>query len=269
MNLSHLRKQAKNLQALFPELVAAHGSRLQLSHAQDAIARIHGYPSWSIAAKKDAGGPAETTVAGPMNPIVDAIRVGYVFHLSQEEELAIKLDDDGDPKKYAIGREATLARVREVDDESVRRASDAFDQLTDRLGGMFGDFRDFSPEVLQRLIDAARASVKGCPLHIEAWNFIGGALFEQGNYTESMAVVEPVATALLSLLPAKGVIQVCYGVLDNRPFFRIVHCYLLLLDKAGRHPEADALAKRMYALWPNDNMGFRFLLTRKQRRQEG
>jgi len=44
MNLSHLRKQAKNLQSIFPELVAAHGSRLLLSHAQDAIAGSYGYP---------------------------------------------------------------------------------------------------------------------------------------------------------------------------------------------------------------------------------
>lgn len=268
MNLSHLRKQAKNLQSIFPELVAAHGSKLQLSHAQDAIARIHGYPSWSVAAEKDAAGSAAASVISPTNPIVDAIRVGYVFHLSQEEELVIKLDDDGDPKKYAIGREATLAPVREADDKSVRRAADAFDELTDRLGGVSGDFRDYSPEVLQRLIDAARASVKGCPLHIEAWNLIGGALFTQAKFTESLAVVEPVATALLALLPSQGVIQVCYGVLSNRPFFRIVHCYLLLLNKAERHREADALAKRMFALWPNDNMGFRSMLTRKQRMQE-
>lgn len=268
MNLSHLRKQAKNLQSLFPELVAAHGSKLLLSHAQDAIARIHGYPSWSVAAEKDGSGVAPE-VASAKTPIAEVIRSGYAWNLSPIAKLVVELDDNAQPINHAMGREASLYTVRNDDHAAVRRADDDFDDLAERLGRMTGDFDDYDPIDLQKLIKAAKASVDRCPLHIEAWNFIGGALFAQRKYTEAMAVVEPVATGLLALLPSQGLIHVCYGDLSNRPFYRVVHCYLLLLDKAGRHTEADALAKRMYALWPNDNMGFRFLLTRKQRRQEG
>jgi hypothetical protein len=63
-------------------------------------------------------------------------------------------------------------------------------------------------------------------------------------------------------------VQVSYGFLANRPFFRLLHCNVLLLDAVGRHREADALVKRALKLCPNDNIGFRFLKTRAMRARE-
>ena len=52
MNIEHLRKQAKNLQSIFPELVATSGPKLTLASARAALARTHGFPSWSAAVAK-------------------------------------------------------------------------------------------------------------------------------------------------------------------------------------------------------------------------
>jgi hypothetical protein len=264
MNIDHLRKQAKNLQSIFPELVATSGPKLTLASAQAAIARTHGFPSWSAAVAKAALAPLEG-VAPAASTVGAAIRRGYVFLADEETQLPTELDDDAEPTRFAPGREVALSFRLKRDAASVDRAERVVDELADRLGNMTGDYTEYTPENLAALQAAARKAVARCPLYVDGWNRIAGSLLTQGRHDEAMAVAEPVALALLDLLPTNGLIQVCYGVLENRPFFRVVHCYLLLLDKARRHREADALARRMYDLWPNDNMGFRFLLTRADR----
>jgi len=271
MNIDHLRKQAKNLQSIYPDLVAARGAKLSLAHAQDAIARTHGFPSWAAMVSKAASAPSETTgvVSGVQNTIGNLIRDGYRFVAGEETELAIQLDDNAEPTRFALGREVMLSFRKPRQAASVRREDEALDEFSERLGGLTGAFRDYTPLGLASLLAAARKAVERCPLYLDGWNRAAGALFTQGKFAEAMAIVEPVAVALLDLLPSEGTIQASYRDLSNRPFYRIVHCYLLLLHQAGRHREADVLAGRMYGLWPNDNIGFRFLLTRKARDAPG
>jgi hypothetical protein len=267
MNLSQLRKQAKNLKQLFPELVATHGNELTLSQALEAVARSHGYPSWSAAVAK-----AEPPDAGRLREVAPSdigtiLRAGYAFALSEDAELAVDLDDNGEPTRYAAGHEAILCLRQRADAIAVRREDDALDALSDRLGGVTGSFSDYTARSLAPLLRAAREAVARCPLFLDGWSRVAGLLFTQHKFAEALAVAEPVATALLNMLPTAGVVQVRYGHLENRPFFRIVHCHLLLLHQAGRHREADALAARMYRLWPGDNMGFRFLLDQASREE--
>ena len=63
-------------------------------------------------------------------------------------------------------------------------------------------------------------------------------------------------------------VQISYGMFERRAFFRLMHSYLLLLDAVDRHADADPLAPRLYALWPMDNIGLRFLLTRQDRAED-
>jgi hypothetical protein len=53
MNVEHLKKQAKALVKIFPSLVATNQGKLSLHDAQQAVAALNGYPSWTamIAAK--------------------------------------------------------------------------------------------------------------------------------------------------------------------------------------------------------------------------
>lgn len=48
MKVSHLRKQAKNLSRLYPELLEANPTQLPLAAALATVARMNGYPSWEI-----------------------------------------------------------------------------------------------------------------------------------------------------------------------------------------------------------------------------
>lgn len=268
MNLSHLRKQAKNLKQIYPELVAVHGGALSLAQAQEAIARTHGYPSWSAVVGRAGSPDADRSGQSAAQDVGAVIRAGYLFELTKDAELVVAIDDNGEPTRHAAGHDAVLSFHRRSDALDVQREDDSLDALADRLGGATGDFNDYTARGLASLLRASREAVARCPLHIDAWNRVAGVLFTQRNFQDALAVAEPVATALLDLLPPQGVIQVNYGRLDNRPFFRIVHCYLLLLHEAGRHREADALAERMCQLWPNDNLGFRFLLDQASRDAE-
>jgi hypothetical protein len=265
MNLSHLRKQAKNLKQIYPELVAARGNTMSLAQAQEAIARIHGYPTWSAAVAKSEAAEARPASAAASRDIGAQIRAGYTFDVSEPVELGVALDDNGEPTRYEIGREALLTFRDRSAEAEVRHEEDALDDLADRLGGITGDFNDYTARGLANLLRASREAVTRCPLYVDGWNRVAGALLTQRKFKEALDVAEPIATALLHLLPTEGVVQVSYGQLENRPFFRIVYCYLLLLHEAERHDDADDLAERMHGLWPNDNMGFRFLLTQGAR----
>lgn len=265
MNLSHLRKQAKNLKQIYPDLVTACGNSMSLAQAQEAIARIHGYPTWSAAAAKAEVAEARPASMAAKPDIGAQIRAGYTFDLSVPVELGVELDENGEPARYEIGREALLTLRNRGAESELRQEGDALDDLADRLGGITGDFNDYTSRGLSTLLRAAREAVARCPLYVDGWNRVVGALFTQRKFKEALSVAEPIASTLLDLLPTNCVVQVSYGQLENRPFFRIVHCYLLLLHEEERHKEADALADRMARLWPNDNMGFRFLLTQVAR----
>jgi hypothetical protein len=105
-------------------------------------------------------------------------------------------------------------------------------------------------------------------LNIEGHSMLAGVGHALGRYEPAIAAAEPVMDALRGLLPMDRKVQVSYGFLANRPFFRLLHCNVLLLDAVGRHREADALVKRALKLCPNDNIGFRFLKTRAMRARE-
>lgn len=271
MNIEHLRKQAKNLRTIYPDLVAENPTALSLSRAQDVIAKTHGFPSWhaavgSYSTKTARSSEATTSVEVGESPITRALRAGYTFELSEKSDLPVELSEyDASPTRYAVGQEATLRFRTMKDKKLVERETDALDQFSESLGGISGSFEEYTPAGLRKYAEIARAAVLRCPLYVDGWNVLASILFTQREFKKAIEVAEPIATTLLDMLPSNGLVQVCYGVLDNRPFYRIAHCYLLLLHSADRHDEADALAKRMYALWPNDNVGFRFLLTKESR----
>ncbi|MBX3700306.1 MAG: hypothetical protein KF903_04825 [Dokdonella sp.] len=272
MNVDHLRKQAKKLKTLYPELIKEFGATLTLSQALDVVARTHGFPSWHAIGNRTRSRPTPRAVgdAAEADIVPTAeIEKSYRWEAKAAASLVVKLDDNADPIEYAEGREYVLRCRGLAVGHAVRLENDTFEDRCDQLGRITGDFSDYSPSALRSLVSAAHQAVDRCPAFVDGWNFLAGALFRAGLWRDSLAISEPIATGLLSGLPTSrsGVVQVCYGMLANRPFFRIAHCYLLGLHHAERHVEADTLAHRLYSLWPNDNMGFRFLLSREGREQ--
>jgi hypothetical protein len=272
MNIEHLRKQAKNLKSLYPDLVANHGPTLSLAQAQDVVARTHGFPSWKAAITKTSSPSpvvAVRVVAGPRSSEQDqalatCLREGYHFEAGEETQLAVEIADGGTPARFAFGRELVLRFTHAGESAAVRREDRALDEIADQFDSPDGSFEHYLPHEREILLYHAREAVQRCPLYLDGWNRVAGVMFEERDFGPALATIEPVARALLDLLPA-GVVQVCYGMLEHRPFFRLMHTYLLLLDAVGRHAHADRLALRLYALWPMDNIGFRFLLTRQAR----
>jgi len=180
------------------------------------IDHIHGYRSWSAAIAKIDTSAADHSDAALSQDVGAIIRAGYTFGLSEPIELTADVDNDRVPKYYEVGREATLTFRRRNAEVEVRREDDALDELADRLGGATGDFRDYSARGLTSLIRAAREAMYRCPLYIDGWNRVAGALFTQRKFEEAGKVAEPVANALLDLLPAgAGVNMLFFGRSEN------------------------------------------------------
>lgn len=267
MNLDHLRKQAKNLRKQLPELIAQHGADLTLSQAQTAIARIHGYPGWTaLLAANAAESPPRSADA---ERLATAIRRHLRFGIGPTESLATQWSSEtGEPTDFSQGVTAMLEPVSTKDTTLLRRVDQRMDTLIfEELGHPGGGYDDMPPADLERIVEGAREALARCPFYIEGISRLAGGLLTQGREEEALLIAEPAARALLDMIPTSHqVVQVPYGILENRPFHRLLHCYLLLLDAAGRHPEADALAARMQQLNPVDNIGFRFLANQEARR---
>jgi hypothetical protein len=263
MNIDQLKKQAKNLRKSFPTLVAAHGGQLTLAQAQWVIALINGYPSWEqmIAKSVDAELP---------RPSIEAVvRAGLYFDIDAEPSrlpIAYSLAT-GNPTRYEHVHEAILRFKHEKDKALADREDEELYAFMDHASGNSFDvaFTSLAADVLEELERRFRSSLQRAPLNIEGHSMLGGVLHARGEYPAAFEATEPVIRALIDLLPTDRKIQVPYGVLANRPFFRLLHCHLLVLDRLGRHPEANALAKLGLKLCPNDNIGFRYLKTQGSR----
>lgn len=289
MNIEHLRKQAKNLKSLYPVLVVETGGTLTLTQAQEAIAQIHGYPSWKVALRQaidTPAAPAPTLVksVAAIAPVVDtaqsntlldstglveAITRGLRFEAEGVERLlVIEFDGNGEPKRKAKGCEYELRFLDPKNAAKAVRLDRKLDALVEQSqAGMTGDFATMTLAEQSRLLTAALEAVRQAPCYLDGWNRAAGVLFTRRRFQEGLALIDPVAKAVLSLLPERNhVVHVVYHLLEHRPFYRLLHTYLLLLDACGFDVDSDRLADRLYKLWPMDNMGFRFLLTRQARR---
>jgi hypothetical protein len=81
------------------------------------------------------------------------------------------------------------------------------------------------------------------------------------QYKDCIDMAEPVLNAAIKLIPSNFAGFIPYLYLENRPFHRLAHNLILAYYGAGMNDEAKAIAKKMLSWWPNDNVGFRFLLT--------
>jgi len=264
MNIDQLKKQAKNFRKAFPGLVAAHGDRLTLAQAQSAIALINGYPSWEQMSAKSIE---------PSPPSIEAmVRAGLYFAIDESpSRLPVAYSQvTGNPTRYEQAYETILRFKREQDQLLTERADDELCAFMEHVRGNSLDsgFTSMASDVLEEFERRIRSSLQRAPLNIEGHSMLGGVLHALGRYSAALQASEPVITTLINLLPTDRKIQVSYGFLANRPFFRLLHCHLLVLDRLGRHEEANAFAKLGLRLCPNDNIGFRYLKTPNLRARE-
>lgn len=86
MNITHLKKQAKALAKVYPQLVGEFPTTLPLHAAQRTIATMHGYPSWeTLAAAPNRGKSKIQTSAKTEQVRLEAMRgLAYIVRIGLE-----------------------------------------------------------------------------------------------------------------------------------------------------------------------------------------
>lgn len=111
----------------------------------------------------------------------------------------------------------------------------------------------------QGLLRAQKLLLK-FPGQLEIQNFIANRLWSLELRDESTDVREKAYRQATALIPPGFKGQISWGEVDNRSFLRIAHGFLLGLMHRGDGKAAKALAKRLLAWCPSDNLGVRMLL---------
>ena len=111
----------------------------------------------------------------------------------------------------------------------------------------------------QGLLRAQKLLLK-LPNQLEIQNFIANRLWSLEMRDESTDVREKAYRQANALIPPGFKGQISWGEVDNRSFLRIAHGYLLGLMHRGDGKAAKALAKKLLAWCPADNLGVRMLL---------
>lgn len=129
---------------------------------------------------------------------------------------------------------------------------EVLDRLNDRLDA--GDINQKQALLLARNLVPQDAA------NLELQNFMAQRLWAlemRDEATELWAKAYEQATALI---PKNFDGQISWLNIDNRTFLRVAHGYLLGLMHQGSGKAAKALAKKMLAWSPSDNLGVRMLL---------
>ena len=263
MNIEHLRKQAKHLVKLYPDIVTKHGGLLTLAEAQGVIARLNGFSSWEMMVKRESG------VRPLAPPTVSEISNGIYLDIESETEITVAYSTTtGKPTRRVPGHVAIFRPTTMEAEALLDKEEEWLSEALDAISGPDGSYASIPQLERQRLIPAIQSSLERCPYSIEGIGTIAGLLYENKDFEKALSFVEPVAQTLIAMIPADRKIHIEYGLIANRPFHRLMHLYVLLLDQQGRHADADREATRMLDLHAGDNIGFRFLKTRKRRDRE-
>jgi len=98
------------------------------------------------------------------------------------------------------------------------------------------------------------------PGQLEIQNFIANRLWSLEMRDESTDLREKAYRQTFALIPPGFKGQISWGEVDNRSFLRVAHGYLLGLMHRGNGKAAKALAKKLLAWCPADNLGVRMLM---------
>jgi len=149
-------------------------------------------------------------------------------------------DDEGDQEV----KRGTFSRNWKSEDE--------LDELLDQIE--LGEITEI--EALEK----ASPHLKANPNHLEWYNFVANRLWDLELRDQAAEVWEQAYKLGCSKIPKgfKGVIS--WYEIDNRPFLRCVHGYILGLLHIKKYKEALTLARKMLRWNKDDNLGVRYLV---------
>jgi hypothetical protein len=255
MSIDHLKKQAKNLKKTLPTFLQQHpGGDAPLSQFQELIAKANGYPSWHTAVHSYSN---RGTIIAPVFDVKTYIGVTTQY---------IPVTEYTTQGKEKKAREFDCAIFYPQDDVAHQRVVVRLDEFLESEGyiGIFGD--SGPPDAHNcEMVKLCQELTRIHPGFIDGYAHLCCALWWLGEYSKSIVVGQPVFDQLCELLPTGFKGRIPYSILKNRPFHRLAHCLVTAhyrLESTDGDEQAQKIAKKMLNWWPNDNIGFRFLLER-------
>ncbi len=260
MPLDKLKKQAKNLHRLLPDFVREHKTELQLAHCQELIARINGFPNWHVAVSRvDEPSGNKLSDTAPVRGIdLAGLFVDLVVTVNAGDGVGLEGDDDG---HYSPAANQFLTVSTHP---SIEKEIDELDEFLDTSG--WRDWDSPPVELAQELIQLCEELIRRQPSFLDGYAHLAVALMHMGKHREVLERFLPVYEKVVFKFPDakkfRGLIS--YSELENRPFHRLA---MNLVVSAYEHGTLKSnaigakIARQLYAWWPNDNLGFRFMLT--------
>lgn len=163
--------------------------------------------------------------------------------------------------KITLHKAESIAEFEVDDEESLISVTDELDETLDLVLGCSGDLTILDDDELKILIQTSKALVNIEPAFLDGYAHWVGALVAREKQKEAVEIGEPVVNAVFDLIkdiPKSYYLN--YYCLANRPFFRLTQNLVLALYGVEKNADAKKLAEKMLKVWPNDNVGFRFLL---------
>lgn len=254
MSIDHLKKQAKNLKRLWPEFATSHGEAPSLAACQELIARCSGYASWhaAVSAKKASG---EKLGEQP---------------LARDANATLKWDVHLYSDSFELGEEELpAARFVRIPSEIVEAQEDELYDFEERAMQMVGPGgrQGLNSKAALELVALCDKLLSQNPLLMDAYASKASALSALGRHEEAIEAGRAAFDSASKLLPATDGLRVSYYELANRPFHRLAFAVAEASLKVGdalNKERGKIIAESMLKWWPNDNMGFRFLLGKRR-----
>lgn len=166
--------------------------------------------------------------------------------------------------KIIFHKSEKIAEFAVEDEALLLDVTDHLDETVFEVGGGMGDMSVMDEDALDEVIRISKRLVKKEPAFLDGYAHWVGALVayeENKEAREAVSIGMPVLDAAFQMIETipKGY-YLNYYSLANRPFFRLAHNMVLALYGVNKPIEAKELAEKMLKVWPNDNVGFRFLL---------
>ncbi|MBK7656692.1 MAG: hypothetical protein IPJ18_18320 [Betaproteobacteria bacterium] len=248
MSIDHLKKQAKNLHKLLPEFVQKHGlGTLKLSDCQELIAQINGYGSWHSAVNQGT------------RPRFAQVVLTDFYEVYFEKSSSQDVTASGNVRRGSN----TFAMLYPRDYDQLELATDELDEILDAPD--WPDSPDTKPSA-----QACRSRVARCekliakyPGLIDGYAHWAIGMSHQGQHRETAECLQPIFDQLITMFSGSSDVRLPYSSLENRPIHRLAHSLVFANYKLATvegAAKAKSVATTMLKLWPNDNIGFRYLL---------
>lgn len=144
--------------------------------------------------------------------------------------------------------------------ESIDQVDEELWDVSESVGGGMGDMTLIPASGLKKLVNTSKTLIKREPAFLDGYAHGVGALSTLGKPKEAVDFGVEAYQAAVTLIPNSFRGYIPYACLTNRPFHRLAINLVIAYDQLRMTKEAIDIAEQMLKWWPNDNIGFRYVL---------